>query len=314
MNNLFPVGGGAQTYGMPDMNAGNGEGLNTILSTLRQHRNLRAEDDDNRAIRQQQSQPQLQNIAAQMAQTNRPPMPGQDDYGRDVKFDPTPAGMITPYQQAQLDIQKKTLEQRGNLGQQKLDQTGAVAARKAILAEKIASGRATDDEKHEHRMIEINERGNVQSDQIDQRGSITSRQIGERGDIQKELQNTRGTQNLDAIAAGIAGRQQLQDSRSADPLSPSQQGSQHINAIQRLRLSNPALGQLIIEDEFGNIQLDPKTTPEERRAIESSIYSSGDIQLPAGDKPVSSTPLTTKPLTSKPAVEPVKSKYKVTVK
>lgn len=232
------VFGGGKPFGMPNMDSGiNLDEISAIINRVYptiERENQKDRDFQERMFRLEQ-EGNLGKIARQMQQPVETKQPN-------VVFRPS----ITEYQTGLLGLREKELEQKGGLGQQKLEQTGADVAtrqRRLELAEKIAEGRATDAEKHEFGIREIQERGKSQKEIQEMRGEQGIEQIGATGE---EARKTEGTRQVGREV--LAEKKGWTLSNITDPADPNKQIAVRINNdtgdVQRVRLEEKQVGPI----------------------------------------------------------------------
>ena len=312
MNGIF--GNDANGLGFPTYS--NDQDFPTLLNTAYSMITQEKEKDRQfqREMYNRQQQGYLQDIARQAREApDKKPM--------DVIYKPS----ISEYQKATLGLKGQELAQRGELGQEKIDvsKTGMnINQQKAnILDFKSKNpGLKTLMTKGGNVMLynpitgETHDTGVStgtlnEQDKLDLMSEHTMEQIGARGDIQKEVQGTKGEQNLSAIAAKVAGQKEVQAEKPVKPESATQDRVKQNNLARQLANSRPDLAQHIKFDPSGNFTVTPPPTSyfgsgptqEQYNEITSHIYGKGDITL----KPEAKK--------KEPAKEAPKSKYKVTV-
>lgn len=217
------------------------------------------------------------------------------------KFIQTVDRSITPTQKEAFRLQEKEIESRGDIARHGMgikERDSAIRQQRADIYDFKA--------KNPHMKIIMPPGGNVsainpltgetmdlgissgkmdEEDRLRLTGGQRMEQIGARGDIQRDIQGTRGQQRLGEIAASIAGRQQLQDTRPNKELAPTQLRTTQQNIARELVNTRPDLGKFITFDERGNpVNTAPQGSPEFDR-INSALYKPGkDIKLPSEKK------------------------------
>lgn len=279
ISNVFAPQGGLNPgtpFGMPNLSAG-------LINTAGYRDDLLNENERERQheleMARMNQRPALQQIAKSVVE--KKPMnvvyqPNMTEYQRG-----TLAGRSLDRQSREniaggrLDLGREQIEGRyglqdlrGNQMQEQIDQRGNILDSQINRRGDITSR-------------QIGERGDITSGQIDQRGRISSQQIQDRGRIQEGIQQTRGTQGLEGIAARARGAQQLQDTRD-QTFTPSETRGAQNNAVRQLMNTNPELGSLVTIGTGGSIEISPEATPEERALITSKVFITrppGDISL-----------------------------------
>lgn len=224
----------------------------------------------------------------------------------DVIYKPPVSELMKPesdYQKAQIELGKSKLNETDKLGQQKLGiQQGDLQNKQARTA--IYDFKS----KHPDVKLQFQKGGTIQyfdpikrelvdtgidsgllsdEDKINLQGEQNINAIDARGQIQKDLQGTRGEQRLGEIAAGIAGRQNLQDTKpnSIGSSLPSQQRIGTGNKARELMNTRPDLAPYIQLDAQGNVSVKPSGNQMIDDAIQSQLYGKQtDINLPSGPK------------------------------
>ena len=240
-----------------------------------------------------QNEPGLQQIARQSV--TPPPAPvGTDQYGH-------PIGTNYAYNAPESDkyatkilmgdtAKDKDRELKSSIAASKnLNDTGklSILQAKQTLAEKVASGKATDYEKFQHAMDLEDEK---QSGRMDLQGSKSDTQYGIQGMKSSDaygLQDIKGEQGLARISASIAGKKDLQNSKSKD-LAPSQINNQQKNGIRQITMTRPDLAKYITQDTGGRMTIAPDTPLAALAEINKTVFgnpngpdTSRDINLPS---------------------------------
>lgn len=312
MNNIFPSGNN-NPLGPPDMNPGSPyddmiaplfdmykkkQQLNTDMQTDAINQN-NFKFNTGRLQDQQQkftAAPQLGAIANSMQQK---PVTSV------MAHDPT---AMTDYQKASIGVEKDKLAQAGSIAAQK----GDVAAQGTSIKQKLADYKIA----HPGVKIVTQKGGNIQivdidgnitdtgvdsgtlSDQdkleltgeqklgqIEAQGSNRMEQIGAQGNNRMEQIGAQGKNNLAGIAANIAGRQHLQDTKPGTPTSATQVGAEQTNKINNIMMTRPDLARFIIKDPAsGKLTIAPGADPAIANEITQIINTptAKDINLPSG--------------------------------
>lgn len=340
MNNLFPVGGGPQTYGMPDLNSGGGGGDIEQMYRMIQRgkdremqRQLNLDNEMRRRNAYETMSPQeilTGKRDPRLQQQQQMPF-GVPNVSLGEDSNPGARILNPPVKDRELEFKQQQLSQKGTIEAQKLagqQQTRNIQQQRADTYDwKARNPNGQVKQLESGNLLLINpatgETREIAADTFTDRekqeliGGQRMEQIGAQGANQRQLQEMRGSQAIEQIGARILGQQEV---NAARPMMPSQIGNEQENRIRQVMLTRPELAQYIVMDSSGRPSISQDAPITAISEIQRAVYGNSpeildksgkptDVKLPSG----STTPAarTTTPKATTPTA--ATSKYKVTV-
>lgn len=177
----------------------------------------------------------------------------------------------------------------GEIGSTHIRERGNEQRDNTALAGKIGAELAAD-------------KGEITTGHIDRRAGHASDLADQKGDLARDLLGIKGEQGLAAVAARIEGqkavKQTIPGRAPTDRKSelPTQTRARMQNTINNIRLTRPDLAQYIMEDDLGNIVLNPDAGDSSAAIMEIRrlLSNMDDVKLPTeqGTKPSIAAPKT----------------------
>lgn len=219
----------------------------------------------------------------------------QEEKPMNVRFDPSGGRGMTPYQEAQLALSGRRIEQGGDIADRRMDLAEAGGSRLDQIA---AQGKLRGEQIDQSGKIALNKQDVVGTQNIarDQARENATNQRQERAAvIATELANLKDAHGVEAAKVKADLERELIDLRGAEaretkmapgvqqPLPPSQERIASLNKAQQTVNTHPEWRDFITISGNGFV-IKPSGDPRVDEQIKAAIYGKGDIALP-GENP-----------------------------